>query len=412
MIRTPQAAGRAQRLPFLAFLAGSLVSLSGNAITTIAIPWFVLVTTGSPAKMGLVAFFQVVPNVLASVFGGALVDRLSYKWISIVSDLLSAVTVAAIPLFHTTVGLPFWLLLVFVFCGAALDAPGNTARLAMVPNLAKVSGVSVERANAALQSVSGLGGLVGPILAGVIVAWVGASEALWLDALTFLWSASLMALAVPDLGARAASTGRFVHDVLEGLGVLVRSRLLFALLVLAATLNFVSVPLFTVVLPVLARDAYGGPSNLGFLIAAVGAGSFTGSLVFAAIGPRLPRGRLLSLLVGAAALALIPLSFLPPFLVVFLTLMTFGFAIGTSGPLFLTIYQEHVPEEFRGRVFGSIGACLSMIAPLGLLAAGWSIGVVGVRPVLVTAATIHVVATLALLFAPAFRELDRLPAGN
>jgi len=90
-------------------------------------------------------------------------------------------------------------------------------------------------------------------------------------------------------------------------------------------------------------------------------------------------------------------------------LVGFGCAVGASGPLFVTIYQERVPDDLRGRVFGSINASLSIIAPLGLLAAGWATEVGDVRLVLVTAAVVHVLATVALLVLPAYRELDRLP---
>ena len=92
-----------------------------------------LVTTGSAAKTGITLFFSITPIVIAGFFGGALVDRLGYKRTSIIADLASGVTVAAIALCHQLDLLSFPLLLALVFLGALLDAPGGTARAALVP---------------------------------------------------------------------------------------------------------------------------------------------------------------------------------------------------------------------------------------------------------------------------------------
>jgi MFS family permease len=102
-------------LPLLALFIANGVSMTGNMLSTISIPWFVLQTTGSATQMGLVGFFTVIPIVLAGLLGGVLVDRVGFKKTSIIADLSSGVTVIFIPLFYLTVGLPFWSLLILVF---------------------------------------------------------------------------------------------------------------------------------------------------------------------------------------------------------------------------------------------------------------------------------------------------------
>lgn len=126
----------ADRLSFYAFLLASAISLVGNNITMVAVPWFVLVTTGSATKTGLVGFFMALPSVIAGFFGGTLVDRLGHRRMSIIADLASGATVALIPLLHSTVGLRYWQLLLIVFASALLDVPGNTARYASYPTSA------------------------------------------------------------------------------------------------------------------------------------------------------------------------------------------------------------------------------------------------------------------------------------
>ena len=89
MIDQTDVAVLSERWPLIALLAGNVVSLIGNALVIVALPWFVLQTTGSAAQAGLVGFAQVLPAFFAGVFGGTLADRFSYKSMAIVSDLVS-----------------------------------------------------------------------------------------------------------------------------------------------------------------------------------------------------------------------------------------------------------------------------------------------------------------------------------
>jgi MFS family permease len=117
-----------RRGPLFALLAANAVSMSGNVAALVAIPWFVLQTTGSAARTGVIAAAGLVPVVISGLMGGALVDRLGYRRTSVLADLASSGAVAAIPLLHLTIGLEFWQLVVLVFLGGLLDAPGVTAR--------------------------------------------------------------------------------------------------------------------------------------------------------------------------------------------------------------------------------------------------------------------------------------------
>ena len=158
--------GARQRLPVIALLTGNAISLAGSAAALVAIPWFVLQTTHSPAKAGITGFFITLATVTAAFFGGGLVDRLGFKRTSIAADVASGVAVAIIPLLYVTVGLQYWELLVLVFVGNLLDAPGNTARDALIPELAEQAGMSLEQAGAAIQAAERGARMVGAPLAG------------------------------------------------------------------------------------------------------------------------------------------------------------------------------------------------------------------------------------------------------
>ena len=164
----------------------------------IAVPWFVLETTGSAFQTGLVAFFTALLAILAAFFGGTMVDRLGQKRISIISDLASGVTVLFIPLLYGTTGLQFWQLLLLVFLSALFDGPGDTTRRALLPELAEAASFPLKKANAVQQAIQRAGTLIGPAMAGFLIVWLGSSNVLWIDAATFAVSAGLFALAIPS----------------------------------------------------------------------------------------------------------------------------------------------------------------------------------------------------------------------
>lgn len=384
----------------------------GNQLTALAIPWFVLATTGSAASAGLVGVAAVLPAVLAAFLGGAVVDRLGPKRTSILADLLSGVTIALIPLLYRSVGLPFAILLLLVFLGALLDTPGVTARLALLPEVATAAKVSLERANGAYHSLENLAGVAGPLLAGVLVAVLGATTVLWADAATFAISAILIARAVPALlAAPEREPGGYRADVALGWQVLRQDRFLRAMTTAAVVLNLLGAPLFGVILPVYGMSIYGSATALGILLASFGVGMLAGSLLFSLRGEVLPRR---GLLLGGLVLTALPLAALvalPPLPVAAAALGLAGLGSGPINPLVFTVLQERVPAEVRGRVFGTIIGTALAAAPLGMAAAGFLIETMGLRLVLtIVAAGFLAVAAFALV-APGFRALDTPVAG-
>jgi MFS family permease len=135
------------RRPLFALFASDSISLTGNVVAQVAVPWFVLETTGSAALTGVTAFFTFLPTVIALFLGGTVVDRLGFARTSVFADLASAVAVALIPALHLTVGIELWQLIALVFLGALLDAPGTTAREALLPHVAELAGMGLERAS-------------------------------------------------------------------------------------------------------------------------------------------------------------------------------------------------------------------------------------------------------------------------
>lgn len=398
------------RLPVYALFAANAVSMTGNVLAHLAIPWFVLETTGSAARTGLAGAFALVPTVLAAFLGGGLVDRISRKQLSVVADVLSGLSVAAIPLLYQTIGLAFWQLLALVFIGALLDAPGITARTALFPDLVNQARMPLERANAAYQAIQRLSQLLGPPLAGILIAVVGTSHVLWFNAGSFAVSALLVAFAIPvaPLVRQVENSRGYVAEIEEGLRFLLRDRLLRLLAWTISMTNLLDAGLAAVVIPVFVRRTYGEDASveLGLVFGAFGAGAFAGSVAFAAFGHRLPRRPtyVISFVFVAASLWIYPMS--PPLSLLLLARLVAGVAAGPINPILMTVFQERVPTVLRGRVFGSLSAGVLAGSPLGVVAAGVSIEQISLAATLVVIAVLYLISTLAAALNPAMRLMD------
>ena len=262
MPRQRGSAGR--RRPLVSLLAADAVSLTGNAMGYVAVPWFVLQTTGSATLTGVAAALTFLPTVLASFFGGAIVDRLGFRRMSIASDLLSGATVALIPLLHVTVGIELWQLFALVFVGALFDAPGTTARRSLLPDLVELAGTRLERATGIAGAIQRGSLLVGAPVAGLLIGTIGATSVLWLDAATFAISALLVWRGVPAPAAKpqGETPGRYLADLREGLGFITRDRFVRTVVLTVLLTNFLDAPI-PVLFPVYAEEAFGSAVYLG-----------------------------------------------------------------------------------------------------------------------------------------------------
>jgi MFS family permease len=397
-----------RRAPLYALYAAETVSLAGNAVAQLAIPWYVLVTTGSATLTGLAVFFNFLPIVLAAFFGGVVVDRLGFRATSIVADLASAAAVAAIPLLESTVGIELWQLFALVFLGALLDAPGATARAALLPDVVELAGARMERASGIRSAIQQSAILIGAPIGGVLVAAFGATTALWLDAASFLVSAALVGLLVPSPGAATETPEKssFFVELAEGLRFIWQQRVLRAVVLMVLLTNLLEAP-FPVVMSVFAREQYGSASDLGLMFGVFGGGALAGSLVYSAIGHRLPRRRTFLSCFAGVPIAYLALATLPSLPVALVALAFAGLVAGPINPLLFTVTTELVPTQLRGRVFGAVRGGAWAAIPLGTLLGGVAVGAVGVAA---TFLAIGVLLALVVAYGfvnPAFRELDR-----
>src|ERR671921_1076773 len=401
----------AQRRPVLALLSANAVSITGNAMADVAIPWFVLETTGSAAKTGFTFAVIGFSKVLAAFFGGPIVDHIGYKRCSVSTDILSGVAMALVPLLYATERLEFWLLLVLVFLGSFIDMPGATARQSMLPGLADRAQMPRERANSVYVAIWRVSEFLGPPLGGVLVALIGATGVLWINASTFVVSAAAIVIGVPALRLGSAPQSHvgvrgYIAELRESLGFIRRERVVRTITAGAVAFNFLASPLLTVVVAVYAQRNYGNASSLGFMLGAFAGGVLLSSVLFGIFGHRLPRRTIFSLAVVAQWLPVWVLVFSPPLWGSVAALTIAGLANGPVDPLIFTFIQERTPRRLLGRVNGATFALAIGAAPLGATLAGWALGAFGLKPVLIAIASGLLVVSLTLVSIPALREMD------
>lgn len=404
------------RRPLAAVLAANTVSIAGSSLTLIAVPWFVLQTTGSAGKAGVVAFCATLPVVVAAVVGGPVIDRLGRRRVSVVSDLICGLAVTAIPLLRFAGVLHFWMLCALMAVSGLVHTPGLTARSVLVPDLAERAGTPIARAASLIDASSRGARMIGAAVAGVLIAFLGAETVLLLDAATFAASAALVAAGLR--GIRAAEPQRLAPvsmatyrtELREGYAFLVRSRLLLGITVMVMITNGLSQSWSSVLLPVHAREQLGGAADLGLLTAVFGGCALVGALLYGAYGERFPRRPVFAiafLICGAPQYVVAGLT--DGLLPLALTMATGGLAAGVLNPILTTVIFEQVPTGLRSRVSGVTTAGVELTMPLGGLVAGFLVERAGLGHTMLAVGGAYLLATLSPLVFPAWRGMERAP---
>lgn len=407
-------AGQVRRWPLTAVLTANAISATGRTLSMIGVPWFVLQTTGSAGRAGVVAFCATLPVVLAALIGGPVIDRIGRRRVSIASDLLCALSVGAIPLLHRADALPFWSLCALVALHGLAHTPGDTARYVLVPDLAEHAATTLTRAASLFDAVERGARMLGAALAGLVIALLGAEVALLLDALTFLLSALLIGAGLrgvrgagPVKNLPQVSPRSYVSELREGYAYLARTRLLAAVVLMVMVMNGIDQGWNAVLLPVHAEQNLGGAAQLGLVAAVFGAGGLLGALLYGAVGHRFSRRTVLTvavLLCGAPRFAVAGLTDSVTALAV--VLGAAGVAGGMINPILTTVTYERVPAELRSRVAGAMTAGCELTMPLGGLTAGLLVENAGLSPALLLMGGLYLLATLSPLLRPAWRDLD------
>jgi len=362
-----------------ALLSAEIISSLGSQMTFLALPWFVLTTTGSTTRMGIVLAAELLPIAILGIPSGIVVSRLGARRTMLVSDAARVPLMAAIPLLHAADMLSFGLLLVLVFVLGVFIAPYFSAQRLVLPELVGEDPQTLTQANAVVETGSRLTILLGPIVAGILIASIGAADVLYVDAATFAVSFLLLLVFVPrrpPLPRHEEASG-----LLAGVRFIFKDDLLRPMMVTIVFLHMFAQSII-IALPVLAYDHYGANARTaGLLFGAWGAGSIIGSLAAIPMARRVSPLTQATIGVVWVSMPLMLLGFALPSVGAMGVLFASGLGAVASAPL-MAMVTTRAPNQLRAKVMTAVITIVTISGPFAVIALGRLLESFDVRTIL------------------------------
>ena len=371
--------GLLRQRDFALLWGGATISALGDGMSFVALLWLLIERGGSPTDVGLLAAIHTAPVIIGGIATGPILDAFDPRRVLAADNTLRGLAMASVPIAAAMGALTTAHLFVvaaiygLLFMTSAAGIPSLITRL--------VRGDELITANA-MESLSfSLSGLIGPGVAGLLIAFVGAPFVLAIDALTyFVFVACLLAMRRGGEGeapepASEAEAGAASPPTSKGLGPAVRF-ILGSAPIVAITLFYMSVNIaggiVTVVIPLYVRDVLlGGPATFGLLLSVLTAGDLAGLLIVGAVDWHWPLGRSIAWALLSSGLVILLWLSEPPIAVLGAILFVWGALSSSLTPWAQTIRMRLIPPEMRGRVFALLRTAMQSTRPIGAIAAGF-----------------------------------------
>ena len=406
-----------KRGPALLILFAALMAGAGNGISIVAFPWLVLQRNGSALDASIVAMAGTLPLLASTVIAGAAVDYIGRRRVSMISDALSALSVAAVPVIALAFGVHavnVAVLATLAALGAAFDPAGMTARETMLPEAATRAGWTLDHANSVYEAVFNLAYIVGPGIGGLLIATLGGINTMWVTAGAF--GLSIIAIAVLRLeGAgkpdRAAVPEKVWAGIVEGLSFVWHTPVLRTLAFVDLAATGLYMPMESVLFPKYFTDR-NEPAQLGWVLMSLSIGGLVGALGYAVLSKYMSRRATMLTAVLTLGVAMTVIAFLPPLPVILVLCAVVGLVYGPIAPIYNYVMQTRAPQRLRGRVVGVMGSLAYAAGPLGLILAGPLADAAGLHATFLALSLPMLLLGLVAIFLPALRDLDRSPAAE
>jgi MFS family permease len=358
-----------QHRNFRLYFSGQGISLIGTWMTRVATSWLVYRLTGSALLLGLVSFVGQLPTFLFAPFAGVWVDRLNRHRVLIATQalaMLQSFAMAGLTLANVITMPQIIALGAFQGLINAFDMP---ARQAFVTQMVEDK-QDLGNAIALNSSMVNISRLIGPPIAGVIIAVVGEGLCFLIDGISYV-AVLLSLIAMRSiLPQKISKGGKITHELKEGLDYVAHFVPVRTILLLLALVSLVGMP-YAVLMPIFAaRILHGGPHTLGFLMSASGIGALAGAVYLATRKSVLGLGKVIVIASGLFGAGLIGFALSHWLWLSLLLLLFVGFGMMVNLASSNTILQTIVPDESRGRVMSYYTMAFIGMAPFGSLIAG------------------------------------------
>ena len=352
----------------IGLVVAELVSLTGSSMTFVALPWFVLVTTGSIAKMAWVMAAEMVPIALFGIPSGALIARIGAKKTMVISDAARGPLLMVLPILKWTGNLSFGWVLVVAFAIGCFAAPYFSSSKLIIPEVAGDDERAVAQVNAVLAGAQQITQIAGPVLAGVLIAATSPPVVLVVDGATYLFSV-LTIVFVVRAGKRVEQTAQS-RGLLAGLRFLANDRLLGPILLAACGINLVAQGLLVAVQGLAYFDYSQDAHVVGYLFGAFGIGALIGAIVAQSLTQKVDLLKLAAVAIVLMPLPLWLLAMPLPWGAAMVVLACFGFFTPLVNAPIIGVLTVRTPPALRPKVMTSVMTVATLAGPLGFIAAG------------------------------------------
>ena len=392
-----------------AYLVSYFLSVLANSVAAIALPLVILTTTGSVLGAGTVAAATAVPALLAGLLMGVVIDRTNRRSISIFTDVVSAVAVAALPFLDLFTDLTIGIFVVFGVIGALGDIPGQTARETLLPAVVGHTALTPERLIGTRESLGAIALVLGPGLAGVLIALLDGTDVLWFTAALSLAAAAVTTVIPRHLGTHGPSPDRPASGwkaLREGWTTVVNSPFIRLVMIIAFGASVVLGAFQGLIFPAY-FTATGQDALLGLVLSALAVGLLVGSGIYALLSRpgRGRRGWLSAGLIGATAGFAIMAS-LVSVPVMIAGAFVGGIACGLFTSLVGVLTLERIPDQVRGRVLGTQNALMTLAPSTGVMISAVVTELAGLGTAAIVAAGVWAAMTLVALTAAPLKDLS------
>ena len=405
------------RGPVLLILTSAFLAAAANGISMVAFPWLVLQRTGNATDASVVAAAATLPLLFATLVAGTAVDFLGRRRVAILSDTMSAASVAAIPVLVATQGigaLNTVVLAALAAAGSFFDPGGMTARQSMLPEAAGRANWTLDHTNSVYEATFNLGYITGPGIGGLLIATIGGVNTMWVTAAVF--GCSILTMAVLRLpGADRPDPDEqpdgVLSGVIEGLKFVWHNKVLRTLGLIDLSVTALYLPMESVLFPKYFTDR-NEPAQLGWVLMALSIGGLVGALGWTVLSRIASRRATVLTAVLTFGVASLIISVLPPLPMILALCAVVGLVYGPIGPIYNSVMQTRTPAAMRGRVVGVMTSMTYAAGPVGFMLAGPMIDAFGLSATFLALAVPILLIGLVAPWIPALRELDRVPDGD
>lgn len=394
------------RRPFVYTQISSILSVVAGSMTFMMFPWLAIQLTGSATSAGILISVTAIPGLLLAPVMGSIIDKFGRRKTGIAIEIITGIVTLVFPIVGNNWTMTLPLLIVLGTVRSTVGSGSGTARKSFVPDVARVAGLSLERANSIQEAVFASGFAIGPAVAAFSIGWIGIYNTFYIvSAFCIISGLFMIPIKAHEHKEDHEDEKNLFRFALEGFTILFKTPSVFIMLAGVMTLAMIYLPTEMIVLPKYFNTT-SNPQGLGLLLSAMAAATVFGALAFEKLSKKYQYSTIFRISILGVAGSMIPMSFLPPYWVMIFFGFILGGVWGPITPLLNTVIQRKIPPSKRGRVFSLEMVIWSGGPMISMIFAGVAVDAFGVQPVYIFLACFVTLAGLLITFSKYMKEIN------